>query len=204
MVFCHPKCRGIKRTCPGLEFNIPKAKELIAKSKYAGKLPPLTMTYPGWGGYVPPLVTAVLYEWQKNLGVEIKIRQLVPDRFNYHLKEEKNELFALEWTAEYPHPQNFLETLFRTGAERNYSGYSDGDIDALLDKAAQEFDYNRSLTRYQEIEQKLIKNAACLPLSFGQTYVLIKPYVKGYEINSMGFTRFNKVEIEPHWEFSHN
>jgi oligopeptide transport system substrate-binding protein len=197
-----PGMPGYKKDLQCPEFNIAKAKELIAKSKYAGKLPPLTMTHPGWDEHASALMTAVLYEWQKNLGVEIKIRQLVPDRFNYHLKEEKTELFALDWTAEYPHPQNFLETLYRTAAERNYSGYSNSDVDTLLNKAAQEFDNNRSLTRYQEVEQKLINDAACLPLVFEQNYVLVKPYVKGYTMNSMGFTHFNTVEIEPHWEFS--
>ena len=46
--------------------------------------------------------------------------------------------------------------------------------------------------------QKLVEDAACLPLWFGRTYILVKPYVKGYTINPLGFASLNQVTIEPH------
>lgn len=199
-----PEMPGYNKSLRSLEFNIARAKELIAKSQYADRMPPITMTCSGWSGQIERLVTAVIHDWQQNLGIEVTVRQILPDRFTYHCKEEKDELFTLNWGADYPHPQNFLETLFRTGAERNYGGYSNTEVDALLNKAANELDYNTSLMLYQQVEQKLISEAACLPLRFGQNYVLIKPYVKGYTINSMGHTQLNKVTIEPHWKFSGN
>jgi oligopeptide transport system substrate-binding protein len=51
---------------------------------------------------------------------------------------------------------------------------------------------------YQQAEQMLVDDAACLPLWFGQNYILVKPYVDGYELNPMGFAMLNKVRIEPH------
>jgi len=40
-----------------------------------------------------------------------------------------------------------------------------------------------------------IDDAACLPLWFGQNYILVKPYVEGYELTPMGYTNLNKVII---------
>jgi oligopeptide transport system substrate-binding protein len=41
----------------------------------------------------------------------------------------------------------------------------------------------------------LVDDAACLPLWFGQNYILVKPYVQGYQLNPMGFAMLNKVSI---------
>ena len=127
--------------------------------------------------------------------MEVAVRQLEPDRFLYHLKEEKDEMYYMGWVADYPHPQDFLDILFRSGAENNFSEYSHAEVDALLDKAAVEPDNELSLALYQQAEQMLVDDAACLPLWFGQNYILVKPYVDGYELNPMGFAMLNKVSI---------
>jgi hypothetical protein len=35
-----------------------------------------------------------------------------------------------------------------------------------------------------------------LPLYFGQNYVLVKPNIKNYQLNPMGFAWLSKVKIE--------
>ena len=124
--------------------------------------------------------------------------QLEPQMFLYQLTQEKDEMFYIGWIADYPHPQDFLDVLFHSGADNNYSEYSNPEIDALLETAGMEMDSDLSLASYQQAEQKLVGDAACLPLWFGQNYILIKPYVSGYELNPMGITMLNKVSIELH------
>ncbi len=68
--------------------------------------------------------------------MEVTVRQLEPDRFIYNLKAEKDEMFDIGWVADYPHPQDFLDILFRSGAENNFAEYSNPELDALLDEAA--------------------------------------------------------------------
>ena len=194
-----PGMPGYNESLSGLDFNIDKARELIANSKYGdvSKLPPITITTMGWGGLVSSELEAIIHEWRQNLGVEVKVRQLEPERFLYHLKEEKDEMFYMGWVADYPHPQDFLEVLFRSGADNNHGEYSNPEVDALLEKAGLEQDREVSLTLYQQAEQKLVTDAACLPLWFGQNYTLVKPYVKGYDLDPSGIVMLNKVSIEP-------
>jgi oligopeptide transport system substrate-binding protein len=118
-----------------------------------------------------------------------------PQRFLYHLKQEKDEMFYIGWVADYPHPQDFLDVLFRTNADNNFGEYTDTGIDALLDRAAVEVDTELSFDLYQQVEQLLVDDAACLPLWFGRNYILVKPYVEGYELNPMGFAMLNKVRV---------
>jgi oligopeptide transport system substrate-binding protein len=44
----------------------------------------------------------------------------------------------------------------------------------------------------------LVNDAAIIPLWFGVNYILVKPYVQGYELNAMGYVMFNKVQILEH------
>ena len=89
----------------------------------------------------------------------------------------------------------FLDVLFRTGMENNFEEYSNTELDALLDRAAAEGDREASLELYRRAEQLLVDDAACLPLWFGQNYILVKPHLEGYELNPMGYASLNKVRI---------
>ncbi|MFC1956483.1 peptide ABC transporter substrate-binding protein [Chloroflexota bacterium] len=195
-----PGIPGFNDNLSGLSYDVNRAKELIAASKYGSvsELPPITITTSGRGGLISQSLEAVINEWRQNLGVEVTVRQLEPERFLYHLKEEKDEMFLMGWVADYPHPQNFLDVLFHAGVEYNYSEYGSREADTLLENASVEQDYDLSLTLYQQAEQKIVNDAACLPLWFGKNYILVKPYVDGYELNPMGLTMLNNVSIKPH------
>ena len=195
-----PGMPGFNEDLSGLNYDVTEARELIKASKYGdvSKLPPITITTAGWGGLISQELEAIISEWRQNLGVEVKVRQLEPERFLYHLRQEKNEMFDMGWVADYPHPQDFLDVLFHSGAENNYGEYSNSEIDALLEMAGTEPDYDLSLALYQQAEQKLVSDAACLPLWFGKNYILVKPYVKGYSLSPQGTVMLNIVSIEPH------
>jgi len=193
-----PELPGYNENLKGLGYDVAKAKELIASSKYgnAANLPPITLTTTGWGGNIPPYLGAIVQDWQQNLGVEIAIRQLEPETFNYHLKEEADEMFVTGWIADYPDPQNFLDVLFHTGAEYNTGNYSNPDVDALLDRAGVEPDETTRFNLYQQAEQILVDEGACLPLWFGKTYLLVKPYVKNYKLDIQGIPTLSDVYLE--------
>jgi len=195
-----PGMPGYNENLSGLDYDVNRARELIAASSYGdvSELPPITITTAGWGGLISQELEAIIYEWQQNLGVEVKVRQIEPQRFLYHLKQEKDEMFYTGWIADYPHPQDFLEVLFYSGGDNNYGEYSDPEIDALLEMAGVEQDSNLSLALYQQAEQRLVEDAACLPLWFGQNYILVKPYIKGYELNPMGLAMLSGVSVELH------
>jgi len=190
---------GFNKDLSGLNYDVTEARELIAASRYgdASGLPPITITTSGWGGLISQGLEAIIQEWRQNLGVEVRVRQLEPQRFLYYLKQEKDEMFYIGWIADYPHPQDFLDVLFHSGVEYNYGGYSSPEIDALLEMAGVEPDYDLSLTLYQQAEQKLVDDAVCLPLWFGRNYILVKPYIRGYSLNPQGLAMLNSVSFKP-------
>jgi oligopeptide transport system substrate-binding protein len=195
-----PGMPGYNQDLVGIGYDVAGARELIAQSSYGdvANLPPITVTTLGWGGAISRELESVVYQWQQNLGVEVKVRQLEPEQFLYHLSGEADEMFYSGWIADYPHPQDFLDILFHSGSENNYGGYSNPEVDTLLDEAGVEQDRDLSLELYQQAEQLLVDDAACIPLGFGKNYILVKPYVEGYKLNPLGFAMLNEVSVEPH------
>ncbi len=192
-----PGIPGYNPNLKGLDFDVAKAKQELAESSYgsAANLPPITITTAGYGGSVDPLIEAAVVQWKQNLGVNVTIRQMEPDRYYYNLGAEKNQMFSMGWIADYPNPQDFLDLLFHTGAQNNFGGYSNPAVDKLLDQAAVA-PQKQALTIYQQVEQMLVQDAACLPFSFGEQYTLVKPYVHGYNVNPMGLVALNKVTVD--------
>jgi oligopeptide transport system substrate-binding protein len=193
-----PGMPGYNESVAGLTYDLEKAKELIAASKYkdASNLPPITLTSGGSGNSIPAYLGAIIQDWQQNLGVNVTVRQLEMEDFLYNLNEEKDEMFMLGWIADYPDPHNFLDILFHTGSENNVFEYSSPSLDALLDQAAIEQNRAVRLALYQQAEQMVVDDAPCLPLFHGANYILVKPYVKNYELNTLGIPDLSKVYIE--------
>jgi oligopeptide transport system substrate-binding protein len=193
-----PGMPGYNDNLQGLHFDPVKAKQLIAESKYGNvaNLPPITLTTSGWGNNISGLLGGLIEQWRENLGVEVSVRQLEPDVISYVINQEKNEMFDSGWSADYPDPQDFLDILFRTGSQNNTGGYSNPQLDALLDQAATEQDTNTRLALYQQAEQLIVNDAAVMPLFFGRDYVLVKPYVKDYVLSPLGYPLLSQVSIQ--------
>ncbi|MCK4581250.1 MAG: peptide ABC transporter substrate-binding protein, partial [Dehalococcoidia bacterium] len=193
-----PGMPGFDPGLEGLDYDVAKARDLIAASRYGdvSNLPPITITISGYGNNIPDYLGAVIQQWRQNLGVEVVVRQLEPENFLYNLKEERDQMFVCGWVADYPDPHNFLDNLFHTGSENNVVGYDDAGLDSLLDQASIEQDNDARLAMYRQAEQQLVNEAPCLPLCFGTSYVLVRPYVKGYELSPLGIPDLSRVYIE--------
>jgi len=195
-----PGMPGYNETLADSDFDVDLALELIAGSSYGdvANLPPITLTAMGWGGLIAQELEAIVSQWRENLGVEVTIRQIEPERYLYFLKEERDELFFTGWIADYPHPQNFLEVLFYSGADHNYGDYSNPEVDFLLEMAAIATDIEWSLELYRQAEEKLLEDFACWPAWFGQDYTLVKSYVQGFRLSPLSQPILTDVTIESH------
>jgi len=193
-----PGMPGYSETVQGLDYNLAEAKALIAGSKYedAANLPPIILTVEGYGNNIPSYLGAIIQEWQQSLGVEISVRQLETEKFLYNLKQEKDEMFTMAWIADYPDPHDFLDVLFYTGSEVNIGEYDNPALDTLLDQAAIEQNETDRLAMYQQAEQLVVDDAACIPLFHGTSYILVKPYVEGYGLSPLGIADLSKVYVD--------
>jgi oligopeptide transport system substrate-binding protein len=178
-----PGLPGFKNALKGLPYDPAQARQLLAQSKYGGPagLPPIVFSNMGIGSSISGDVAALAEMWEQNLGVTITVENLEP---NYYYDQiyagNHGQLFSGGWCADYPDPENFADVLFHTGSTQNNGGYSNPQLDAILEAGRIEQDVPTRITMYQQAEQILVDDAAALFTTYSLSYQLVKPYVKGY------------------------
>jgi oligopeptide transport system substrate-binding protein len=184
-----PALPGYSAGLHGLEFDPALARRRLAESKYgdASKLPPIIFTTSGFGSDVGPSVAALAEMWRDTLGVTIQIENIEPNvsRDELHAGHH-GQLFSNGWCADYPDAENFADALFHIGAQQNLGHYSNPELDRLLEQARVERDVGRRLDLYQHAEQIIVGDAPAIFLTHSLSFVLIKPYLKGYQLTPIG------------------
>ncbi len=195
-----PGMPGYDKDISSLPYDPKRARELIAQSKYesADNLPEVTLYLSGGGGVVLPPISALVEMVKENLGVEVSI-QLVEDTiFLTEISRRPNiyQLYALGWIADYPDPQNFLEIKFHSQSRDNQTGYSNPQVDGLLDEASVERDRAKRMELYRQAEEIIVQEAAWAPLWYGTNHYLIKPYVKDLAYPPIVIPKLRYVSLE--------
>jgi len=178
-----PGLPGFNTALKGLPYDPAQARQLLEQSKYGGPagLPPIVFTNSGIGSYISGDVAAMAEMWEQNLGVTITVENLEP---NYYMEQiyagNHGQLISGGWCADYPDPENFADVLFHTSSPQNNGGYSNPQLDQILEAARVEQDVTERIAMYQRAEQLLVDEAAALFTAHYLSYQLVKPYVKGY------------------------
>ena len=195
-----PGFPGFNPNLKGLEFDADLAARLLSESKYSDPetRPRIVVTVPGTGGTIGLDLEVIIEMWRQVLGVDVEIQQV---EWATYLDELDNQSFqaygGLGWAADYPDPQDFLDILFHSASPINHGGYTNLEVDSVLEEARTEPDPIQRVALYHEAEQLIIDDAALLPLWYsGEDYVLIKPNVKGYKLTPMIVPKLREVSVE--------
>ncbi len=182
-----------------LGYDPQKALELISESKYGdvSEFPDITLYTTGAGGSPARITEALVATYKEELGVDISIQQTDWPTFLSDITQAENpyQMYQLGWIADYPDPQNFLDLLFHTGSQQNHMGYSNPQVDALLDEAGLEQNPQKREELYRQAEQLIVNDAPWVPLYFDFEQWLVKPYVKGFSIPPMIVPKFQYIYI---------
>ncbi len=194
-----PGLPGFNGALQGLPFDPQAARQLLAQSKYGGPdgLPPIVYTDAGFGSTANPDVAALAQMWKQYLGVTITIQNIEPNFFlDQTYAGHHGQMFGGGWCADYPDPENFADVLFHTGSQQNTGGYSNPSLDRLLDAARVEQDVNKRIQMYQQAEQMIVNDAPVLFTDHSLSYMLVKPYIKGFVLTpiDISFERYMWID----------
>ena len=195
-----PALPGYSASLRGLDFDPALARQRLAESTYgaADKLPPIVFTTSGFGSDVGASVAALAEMWRDTLGVTIQIENLEPNKAQDELHAgHHGQLLSYGWCADYPDAENFADALFHSGAQQNLGHYSNPDLDRLLEQARVERDVGKRLGLYQRAEQLIVEDAAGIFLSHSLSFVLVKPYLKGYELAPIAVPIERYLSLDP-------
>lgn len=182
----------------GAKFDAEKARALLAQAGY-----------PGGKGF-PKVVAAynsdpnnrliaefIQDQWKKHLNIGVEFESQEWKVFLSRLKVDPPQIFRLGWGADFPDPDNFMN-LFTSASGNNRSRWSNSRYDELVAQGAAERDPAKRLAIYNEAQTLLTQTEAPIVSLFIQAQNrLVKPYVRGLQLNAMEMLYLKYVALEP-------
>jgi len=165
-------------------FDVAAAKKALSESKYvtADKLPPIKLTFSD----SPRNRTRYEWlaaQWKANLGINVTLDPVESTTYTALTKDVKTAplAFILGWCADYPDPQNWLSVYWKTGAFGERIGYSNKDLDAMMDKADVETNPETRMKLYADAQKKLLDDVPVAMAWNNVNTYMVKPWVKGMQ-----------------------
>ena len=184
-----------------LDFDAPKAKDLLARAGYpdARGFPGVTLVTRQGAGTYKKIAETLTGIYKQNLGLDLTVEEMEWGAFLAQVQRgNAPPAYVLAWGADYPDPQNFLDILFHTGSKNNRTNFHDEKVDQLLDQAAVERDFDKRMALYNQAEQMIVDDTAWVPLAFGQSWVLQRDYVRDAVRTPMGLLYHYPIKIAAH------
>ena len=177
------------------DYNPDRAKELYEQSGgYEGTL---TITTNGDGAH-KAWTEATCNSIKNTLGLDCVVN-LTVDFATYNEQIDNNEimgLFRSGWQGDYPSLENFLAPIYGTGADSNWSQYSNPAFDAKLAEANAAEDTDAANKLYSEAEAMLGQDLPTAPLWYPQTVVGWSDRVDNVKINAFGVLDFSAITVK--------
>jgi peptide/nickel transport system substrate-binding protein len=188
------------QTLPGYDPDVPKnratARKLMENLGYGpDKRLPVTVSTRNLSGYRDPAV--ILIDQLKEVYIDGVLDTV--DTTQWYPKVMRKDytvgLTITESGVDDPDPQ-FYEN-YVCGAERNYTGYCNPEIDKLVDRQSIESDQSRRRQLVWEIERKLAEDDARPALFYTRAATCWRPQMKGLTlmVNSV----YNGSRFEDLW-----
>ncbi|MBI3595711.1 MAG: peptide ABC transporter substrate-binding protein [Nitrospirae bacterium] len=181
----------------GLPFDPEAARRLLAEAGYpAGRgFPTVTAAF-NTSPENSLIAENLQAQWKRNLGVEVLLDNQEWKVYLKRLQTDPLPLFRLGWGADYPDPDNFLN-LFTSTSGNNRTRWKNDRYDALIRSAAADPDSAHRQKAYDEAQRILLeKDVVIMPLFVATQNWVVKPYVRGLQINALELLILKNVRLE--------
>ena len=167
---------------PYRQFNLEKAKELLAKAGYPGGKGLPELIFLTTAGSDQRQATEYVAQNFKAIGVRLDIQSFSWPEFMSRIRSKKGQLWSYAWNVDYPAAENFLQLFYSKNVSPgpNDANYSNPEYDRLYEKAALLPEGPERSALYQQMVNIVVEDC---PWIF-QVHRL------GYHLTSPGFTNY--------------
>lgn len=118
--------------------------------------------------------------------VGIPVRMETTDDYNAFMRDlPESDLAVMGWGVDYPDPDNLFFNLFRSGARYNFFGYSNPELDAMIDEGRAGAMVDRARL-YRRAERVLLEDVPVVPLFHDAAVHCVRRGIEGLVVNAMG------------------
>ena len=180
-----PGLPGYNPALHGASFNPALARRLLAQAGFPGGRGLPAITYPvDQDAQSVVLASALAAQWRRVLGVRVRLVQHTHSDYLKLLTLLDYQIAVIDWTADYPDPENFLSQLLHSGTSNNNGRWSNPTFDRLTDLAdSMPLDDPARAPLYRRAEEIAMDQAATIPLANPTAGILVRRSVHGLQIS---------------------
>ena len=201
-----PETPGCDPALPGYSYDPERARSELREAGYGPGLEPVERL-PEMTLYFNPRppgaqVAQAVQEDFRRIGLRVRLRALDLAALLEATNQEEPDLFRLIWAADFPDAESFLRIFHSglAGSAGNRARYSNARVDDLLDRSRRELQPEKRAALLRDAEKIIVDDAPWVFLAHGQTHLLVKPYVRGFELTPMDVgTSVNQVDFQAVW-----
>lgn len=189
---------GHNKDLKDIEYNIQKAKELLAKAGYANGFD-MEIADNSASSDTTKSILEIIAEQLAQLGINVSIKNY--DESTWLATRKSGELgsFMSTWTADYNDPDNFIYTFF--GSKENTKlrslNYKDEDVIKRVAAARSILDQEERIKEYQALEEKIItEDRAWVPMFAREHYFALSTNISGFNPNWAGISDIQFYSIK--------
>ena len=197
--FVPPGLPSFSEKVEGYTYNLPKAKELLAKEGYplGQGLPPLTLstttTYQDMAIFVQKQLAEI--------GIKVNIEVNPGPAHRTQVSKGNLAFFRGSWIADYPDAENYLSLFYSNNKAPNgpnYSRYDNKEADKLYELALNQTNDRSRYAIYRQIDQLVTQDAPVVVLFYGESLRMVQPWVKGLKNSAMNSLVLKNIDIVKH------
>jgi oligopeptide transport system substrate-binding protein len=180
-----PGILGYNPALRGAGYDPMQARLLLSQAGYPGGrgLQAITFIVDQDAQFLA-LARDLAQQWQHVLGIHVVLQQLNHSAYIDQLQRFDYQIAAIDWTRDYPDPQNFLSQLLHSGSPNNNGDWRNPTFDRLVDQADHMVAADPArLAIYHRAEQIAMDQAAAIPLVNPTSGILLRSTVHGLQIN---------------------
>lgn len=160
----------------GFDYNVDRAKELMAEAGYPNGGITTTLTYASGTPYEQ--IATVIQANLADIGITVTLEPMETATLKSTCVDGKQELFLWRWNED--SKVDFVyRDLFYTGSGSNYHHFSDPKVDELTDLVATEKDPDKRLADAKELQEYLVDQCPQVPLYIANLVVAYNKNLKG-------------------------
>lgn len=195
-----PSYLGYNDDVEGYQYDVEKAKELLAEAGYEDGLEIDLWTMPVARPYMPdPETTAEIIQNNfAEIGVTVNI---VREEWAPYLEKTMNgehEIYMLGWSGTNGDPDYFISSLLHGDliGDSNREYYQNEEVDTLLNDAKVEIDQDKRAEMYEEAQAIIGEDVPMVPLVHSKPVMATSNNVTGYVPHPSTSESLEEVDLE--------
>ncbi len=120
--------------------------------------------------------------WARVLGIQVDVDDLTPEMSRQlYISRPWSPMVLTQWLPGYPDPEYYLRLLLHSESKTNMGGFAYAPFDELIERARRERIDRARLEQFHEADRMAVVDmVALIPLFYGRSLVLAKPWIKGW------------------------